>query len=106
MCLGIVALLSGRTAEVITISVFGALTLYCISMISVMALRKKEPALERPFRVPAYPFFPLVALTIAVIALIAVAIYNLLLCFLYVLILGVSFGIFKLRKRSTEKQLS
>jgi ethanolamine permease len=52
MGIGIVTLLTGRTGEIITISVFGALTLYVISMISLLRLRKKEPTLERPFRVP------------------------------------------------------
>src|SRR5688572_12668069 len=43
MVIGIIALLTGKTAEIITISVFGALTLYIISMISLLQLRKKEP---------------------------------------------------------------
>jgi ethanolamine permease len=99
MGIGILALFTGRTGEVITISVFGALTLYCISMISVISLRRKEPSLERPFKVPLYPYFPLIALMIALVALGAVTVYNLTLCSLYVLIIGVCFVIFKLRKR-------
>ena len=39
MILGIVALLSGKTSEIITLSVFGALTLYIFSMISLLRLR-------------------------------------------------------------------
>ena len=100
MCIGILALFTGRTAEVITISVFGALTLYCISMLSVIALRRKEPELERPFPVPFYPYFPIIAFATALAALLAVAIYNLILCALYLLIIGGCFGIFKLRKKS------
>lgn len=100
MVIGIFALFTGRTGEVITISVFGALTLYCISMVSVLALRKKEPALERPFTVPFFPYFPIMALVIALIALGAVAYYNLMLCGFYLVIIGVCFGIFKLRKQS------
>ena len=46
-------------------------------MISLFALRRKEPNLERPFKVPLYPIFPAVALIIATIALIAMTIYNL-----------------------------
>jgi ethanolamine permease len=84
MIIGIVALLTGRTAEIITISVFGALTLYIISMISLLQLRKKEPALERPFKVPMYPVFPIVALIIAVVSLIAMVIYFLLMGICYV----------------------
>lgn len=71
MAIGIIALLTGKTAEIITIAVFGALTLYVTSMITVMALRKKEPGMIRPFKVPFYPFFPVIALIIAAISLIA-----------------------------------
>ena len=99
MFVGIIALLTGRTGEVITIAVFGALTLYGLSMFAVLALRRKEPELERPFRTPFYPYFPIIALVIATAALAAVAVYNLVLCGVYLLIIGLCFGIFKLSKR-------
>lgn len=98
MLIGILALVTGRTAEVITLSVFGALTLYCFSMISLVRLRSKEPDLDRPFKTPFYPFFPWIAFGIALTALTAVAVYNLILFTLYVMIIAVSYGIFKLRK--------
>ncbi len=100
MVIGIVALLTGRTSEVIALSVFGALTLYCISMIALIRLRWKEPGLERPFRVPLYPYFPLIALTIALVALVSVAIYNPMLCLLYMLIVGLCYGLFKLHQKT------
>ena len=62
MGVGIVALLTGKTGEIITIACFGAISLYIISMISLFALRRNEPHLERPFRVPFYPLFPAIAL--------------------------------------------
>jgi ethanolamine permease len=62
MMIGIIALYTGKTSEIITISVFGALTLYIISMIALLKLRRKEPQLERPFRVPFYPASPIIAL--------------------------------------------
>ena len=99
MVIGIIALFSGRTGEVITISVFGALTLYAISAVAVIALRKKEPQLVRPFRLPMYPYFPLIALIIALVALAAVIVYNFLLSALYVLIVAACYGIFKVIKR-------
>jgi len=100
MFLGIIALLTGKTSEIITISVFGALTLYIISMVAMLKLRKKEPDLPRPFRVPLYPFFPLVALVIACFSFVAVAMYNVKLVMIYFLILGLSYGVFKLRNFS------
>jgi ethanolamine permease len=73
MVLGIIALLTGKTAEIITIACFGALMLYVLSMITVLVLRKKEPNMVRPFRVPFYPWFPVIALVIAFVALIAMS---------------------------------
>lgn len=96
MLIGIVALLTGKTGEIITIACFGALTLYIISMISLFQLRKKEPELERPFRVPLYPWFPLVALVIAIIALTAITVYNFYLAFIYFSILLTAYIWFRL----------
>ena len=96
MGIGILALLTGKTGEIITMSVFGALTLYIISMISLIRLRKKEPALPRPFRVPLYPLFPLTALCIALVSFIAMAIYNLALTGIYCALVAGCYAVFKI----------
>ena len=93
-----IALVSGKTAEILTLSVFGALTLYILSMVSMLRLRKKEPSLDRPFRVPFYPLFPVTALVIAVISIVAMTIYNFKLALFYILLMVLSFGFFKLLK--------
>jgi ethanolamine permease len=67
--IGGVALLSGRTGEIITISVFGALVLYVLSMVSLFRLRRIEPSLPRPYRAPGYPWVPCTALVLAVVCL-------------------------------------
>ncbi len=96
MLIGIVALLTGKTAEIITLSVFGALTLYILSMVALLRLRKKEPALERPFKVPLFPFLPMMALVIAVISFIAMSIYNFKLVIGYLGLLAVCYLLYKL----------
>jgi len=103
MGIGIIALLTGKTAEIITISVFGALTLYIISMISLLQLRKNEPQLTRPFKVPAYPWFPVIALIIAVISFIAMTIFNWQLAIVYIAFMGVCYTAFKVFKKSYHK---
>jgi ethanolamine permease len=103
MVIGIIALLTGKTSEIITISVFGALTLYIVSMIALLRLRKKEPQLERPFKVPMYPFFPMIALIIATVSFIAMTIYNLKLALIYFLLLGLSYIAFKFFKIKPTK---
>jgi ethanolamine permease len=95
MVLGIIALLTGKTAEIITISVFGALTLYVISMIAMIRLRRKEPQLVRPYKAPFYPAFPVIALLIAMVSLVAMTIYNLQLAGIYLLVLGGSYLAFR-----------
>ena len=91
MLVGMVALWTGKTGEIITIACFGALTLYIVAMISLFALRKKEPELDRPFKVPCYPWFPATALIIASVALIAMTVYNPWLALIYVGMLGVAY---------------
>ncbi len=99
MVIGIIALLTGKTGELITLSVFGALTLYIISMISLLVLRKKEPTLSRPFSAPAYPFFPIIALLIAGFSFAALWIYNFWLGVIYFSILAGAYLIFKIITR-------
>jgi ethanolamine permease len=91
MVIGILALVLGKTGEIIIISVLGALTLYILSMISVFTLRRQEPNLERPFRVPAYPWLPAVALVIAGLALLAMVRIYFLLSLAYFAILGLAY---------------
>jgi ethanolamine permease len=95
MFIGIVALLTGRTADIITIAVFGALALYIIAMISFFQLRRKEPELPRPFRVPGYPFVPAIALFIALISFGAMTYYNLKIVLLFAGMLAISYAVFK-----------
>ncbi|MEM7367004.1 MAG: ethanolamine permease [Bacteroidota bacterium] len=97
MLIGIIALLTGKTGEIITIACFGALSLYIISMISLFKLRQKEPELERPFKVPLYPVSPLLALIIACVAFVAITVYNPWLALIYLGLLAGSYGWFKLR---------
>ncbi len=91
MVIGIVALLSGRTDQIVTISVLGAVTLYIFGMITVLALRRKEPELERPYRAPGYPVTPVVALVVGLACLVALIWLNFKLSFVYFLILGLAY---------------
>jgi ethanolamine permease len=96
MGIGIVALLTGRTAEIITLSVLGALTLYVIAMVSLLRLRRREPALERPYRAPLVPAAPLTALLIAGASLTAVCVSAPGPATAYLLVMVLSFGAFLL----------
>ncbi|WP_026677993.1 ethanolamine permease [Fictibacillus gelatini] len=59
----------------IILSVFGAMLMYCISLISLFLLRKKEPNLERPFKV-SYPIVPAVSLILGLFTLFCILKYS------------------------------
>lgn len=76
MFVGIAALLSNTAADIIVLSVLGALTLYGFGSVCVIKLRRSEPHLKRPFQAPWYPYIPYFALVLALLALIAVVVSN------------------------------
>lgn len=64
------------TAAMITMSVFGAIVMYIMSMLSLFKLRKSEPNLERTFKAPGYPLVPGIALALALVCLAAMIWFN------------------------------
>ncbi|WP_137974106.1 ethanolamine permease [Pseudomonas sp. F(2018)] len=64
------------TAAMITMSVFGAIVMYIMSMLSLFKLRKSEPHLERTFKAPGYPLVPGIALALALVCLAAMIWFN------------------------------
>jgi ethanolamine permease len=83
MLVGLLAIVSGRTAEIITLSVFGALALYVLSMSALFRLRALEPELERPFRAHGYPWVPAIALVLSLVCAAAMTVTNWGICALF-----------------------
>lgn len=96
MVLGIAALFTGKSNDIITIAVFGAICLYIFSSLSIIRLRTTEPDMERPFRVPFYPLFPIIALVIASVALVAMTYYNFQLALIFFAAIAVAFILYRL----------
>ena len=69
---GLLVVWLDKTEQAITLSSIGATVLYVVSMISLLVLRKREPDLRRPFLAPLFPFFPAIALSLALLCLFAV----------------------------------
>lgn len=95
MCVGIIALFTGKTGEIITMAVLGAVVLYIVSVVSLIKLRQTEPDMERPFRVPLYPFTPLLALVIGGVCLVALVYFNLMVSLIFFGTLTFGFLLFK-----------
>jgi len=74
--IGVIAVYSGSTDKLIILSAIGAVVMYIVAMISLIVLRKKEPDLYRPYKVPFYPLLPVIALILSFICLAAIVYYN------------------------------
>jgi ethanolamine permease len=81
------------TANIVTMSVFGAITMYIISMLSLFKLRRSAPGMARPYHVPLYPLLPAIALVGSVVCMATMIYYNALvfLIFAGALILGYAY---------------
>lgn len=82
------------TAAMITMSVFGAIVMYIMSMLSLFRLRRTEPNLPRSYRAPGYPFVPALALVIALVCLVAMAWFNPVIGLVFLTFMGVGFVYF------------
>ncbi len=81
------------TASIVTMSVFGALVMYVMSMASLFRLRRIAPDLERSYRAPLYPALPAFALGAALLALTAMIFYYPTLFAIFVGVMVVSCGL-------------
>ncbi len=69
--IGFVMALTGDGATLINIAVFGATISYALMMLAHIVLRRREPALERPYRTPGGVATSGVAFVLALLAVIA-----------------------------------
>lgn len=60
--LSIVFALSGQFNLLTDLSMFAVWSFYVLTFIGVILLRKQQPELHRPYRVPMYPIIPIIAI--------------------------------------------
>lgn len=92
LVLGCAALATGKTADIITLSVLGALVLYGVSTLALLSLRRRLPDLARPYLTPLYPVTPIVALCGIALSLVAVVVSNPRMSALFALLVALAYG--------------
>ncbi len=90
------------TANIVTMSVFGAIAMYILSMFALFKLRRAAPLLERPFKAPFYPYFPAFALLCALICMASMIYNNRAMALVFVGLLAVGYGYFHLTRGRRE----
>jgi len=93
------------TANIVTMSVFGAITMYIVSMLSLFKLRHTAPSMARPFKAPLYPYFPAFALASALVCLVTMICYNALIFAVFAGFMALGYGYFLLTRRAREARL-
>lgn len=83
------------TANIVTMSVLGALLMYILSMLALFRLRQREPTLPRPFRAVGYPFLPLWALACSALCLGSLVYSNPTVSLFFLLLLAVGYLCFR-----------
>jgi len=95
---GMFALATGKTGDIILLAIFGALTLYLASTVALIVLRRKEPELHRPYKTPLYPIVPVVSIGLTIVALASMIVAKPVLFALYAGILVVGTGLWWILK--------
>lgn len=93
------------TANIVTMSVFGAILLYIVSMLSLFKLRRSEASLERPFKAPFYPVFPAIALLLAALFMVTMIYYNQVVFLLFLGLFAISLVFYFLSKNARAEAL-
>lgn len=75
-CIGVASIQLADTGKLITLAALGAVSLYPLSMQTLINLRRNEPDLHRPFRTPFYPVFPRVAQSLSILVLLTMLVVN------------------------------
>jgi ethanolamine permease len=92
---GLLSLYTGTTDKVIILSALGAVFMYCISMLSLLKI-KKDKHISSSFKTPLYPYFPVIAFVLSLLCLIAIIWYNFILSIIFLGGLILSIIIFKI----------
>ena len=93
------------TANIVTMSVLGAIVMYILSMASLFRLRLIAPDLERSFRAPLFPWFPGFALFGALVCLVTMVYYNPLVSAIFAGLMGLGYLYFLMTasRRSVQR---
>ena len=75
-CVGVASIQWLNTDKLITLAALGAVSLYPLSMQTLINLRRHEPDLHRPFKTPFYPFFPRIAQVLSISVLVTMLCVN------------------------------
>jgi len=68
--------LSGKYSDLLVYSTFASLLFYILTILAVVILRKKDPDVDRPYKLKGYPFIPVLYCLITLFICIDLVIYD------------------------------
>jgi ethanolamine permease len=93
------------TANIVTMSVLGAILMYMLSMVALFRLRRLEPDLPRPFRAIGYPWLPAWTLFCSAVCMVSMVYYNRVVSLLFAGILLLGYGCFRLAGKPSAVEI-
>ena len=101
-----ILVLTGSYSDLLAYVMFAVLLFYILSISGIFILRKKQPDLERPFRVWAYPYMPLLYIVLASAVCVSILINNMRFAGTGLLIVLAGIPMYYLSKRFFRKEIS
>ncbi len=97
-----IMMLLGAFDTITNMLIFVIWTFYCMAFIAVILLRKREPNLHRPYKVPIYPVIPLIALITGVFVIINTLLTQFILALIGILITLTGIPIYYYKNKKTS----
>jgi APA family basic amino acid/polyamine antiporter len=97
--------LSGRYSDILDYVITSGLVFYILTIIGVFLLRKKQPDLYRPYKVYAYPYFPIIYIILASFIVFNLLLYKPLYCWPGLIIVLSGVPVYFLWKKFGQKEL-
>ncbi|HDH1881418.1 TPA: amino acid permease [Staphylococcus aureus] len=99
LIIAIIMMSMGAFDTITNMLIFVIWLFYCISFVAVIILRKREPNMERPYKVPLYPIIPLIAILAGSFVLINTLFTQFILAIIGILITALGIPVYYYKKK-------
>ncbi|WP_318151075.1 amino acid permease C-terminal domain-containing protein, partial [Staphylococcus aureus] len=99
LIIAIIMMSMGAFDTITNMLIFVIWLFYCMSFVAVIILRKREPNMERPYKVPLYPIIPLIAILAGSFVLINTLFTQFILAIIGILITALGIPVYYYKKK-------
>ena len=105
LIIAIIMMSMGAFDTITNMLIFVIWLFYCMSFVAVIILRKREPNMERPYKVPLYPITPLIAILAGSFVLINTLFTQFILAVIGILITALGIPVYYYKKKQKKHKV-